>query len=56
MRVHRCFIVNLQAVASLERDGSKTVIVLTGKPKAPIPVSRAQAGSLRKSLGQLVRH
>ena len=55
MRVHRCFIVNLQAVAALERDGAKTLIVLTGKPKALIPVSRVQASGLRKSLGQLVR-
>ena len=55
MRVHRCFIVNLWAVAALERDGAKTLIVLTGKPKALIPVSRVQASGLRKSLGQLVR-
>lgn len=53
MRVHRCFIVNLNSVASLERDGSKTLLVLNGKYKEPIPVSRGEVGRLRAALGLL---
>lgn len=56
MRVHRCFIVNLQAVSSLERDGSKTQIVLVGKHREPVPVSRSEVVSLRKALGLLAKH
>jgi LytTR family transcriptional regulator, CO-responsive transcriptional regulator RcoM len=55
MRVHRCFIINLQAVVSLERDGSKTQIVLRGKQREPIPVSRAQVSPLRKALGLIAK-
>lgn len=56
MRVHRCFIVNLHAVSSLEREGSKTQIVLAGKNRQPIPVSRSEVVRLRKALGLLVKH
>jgi LytTR family transcriptional regulator, CO-responsive transcriptional regulator RcoM len=56
MRVHRCFIVNLRAVASLEREGSKTQVVLQGKHRAPIPVSRGEVSRLREALGLLSRH
>lgn len=56
MRVHRCFIVNLQAVASLSREGSKTQIVLKGKQREPIPVSRGEVVRLREALGLLARH
>ncbi|MDP3344231.1 MAG: LytTR family transcriptional regulator DNA-binding domain-containing protein [Hydrogenophaga sp.] len=56
MRVHRCFIVNLHAVAELGREGSKTHVVLKGKHREPIPVSRAEAGKLREALGLLARH
>ena len=38
MRVHRCFIVNLHAVQSLGREGSKTHILLKGKNTQPVPV------------------
>jgi DNA-binding LytR/AlgR family response regulator len=56
MRVHRCFIVNLHAVASLEREGSKTQLVLKGKHREPIPVSRDEVVRLREALGLLVKH
>ena len=56
MRVHRCFIVNLHAVAELGREGSKTQVVLKGKHREPIPVSRAEVGKLREALGLLARH
>lgn len=56
MRVHRCFIVNLHAVASLEREGSKTLIALKGVRRDPIPVSRGEVGRLREALGLLARH
>ena len=55
MRVHRCFIVNLSAVTSLEREGSKTLIVLRGKNSAPISVSRGAVSRLRAALGLLSR-
>lgn len=56
MRVHRCFIVNLHAVAELGRDGSKTHIVLKGKHRDPIPVARGEVVRLREALGLLARH
>lgn len=51
MRVHRCFIVNLQAVQELVRDGSKTHVILKGKSSQPVPVSRAEVVRLREALG-----
>jgi len=51
MRVHRCFIVNLQAVQSLGREGSKTHVLLKGKTSHPVPVSRGEVGRLREALG-----
>ena len=56
MRIHRCFIVNLRAVAELGREGSKTHVVLKGKHREPIPVSRSEVGKLREALGLLARH
>ena len=56
MRVHRCFIVNLGAVASLERDGRKTQVVVQGRHRAPIPVSRGAVAKLREMLGLLSHH
>ncbi len=56
MRVHRCFIVNLHAVAELGREGNKTQVVLKGKHREPIPVSRTEVGKLREALGLLARH
>jgi hypothetical protein len=55
MRVHRCFIVNLQSVVELGREGSKTHVVLNGKQKDPIPVARGDVARLRKALGLLSR-
>jgi DNA-binding LytR/AlgR family response regulator len=55
MRVHRCFIVNLQAVNELVREGSKTQVLLKGKHREPIPVSRDAVTRLRAALGLLVR-
>jgi DNA-binding LytR/AlgR family response regulator len=51
MRVHRRFIVNLQAVLELGRDGSKTHVALKGKKTPLIPVSRSEVGHLRAALG-----
>jgi hypothetical protein len=51
IRVHRCFIVNLQAVQSLGREGGKTHVVLKGKSAANVPVSRGEVGRLREALG-----
>ena len=56
MRVHRCFIVNLHAVAELGREGSKTQVVLKGKHRDPLPVSRGEVARLREALGLLARH
>lgn len=51
MRVHRCFIVNLQSVKTLTRESSKTQIVLNGKNTQPVPVSRGEVARLRQALG-----
>jgi hypothetical protein len=51
MRVHRCFIINLQAVQALGREGSKTHVVLKGKNTQPVPVSRTEVARLRAALG-----
>lgn len=51
MRVHRCFIVNLQAVHELGREGSKTHVVLKGKNTQQVPVSRGEVSRLREALG-----
>jgi hypothetical protein len=51
MRVHRRFIVNLQAVLELGRDGSKTHVALKGKKTPLVPVSRSEVGRLRAALG-----
>jgi hypothetical protein len=55
MRVHRCFIVNLNAVSELGREGSKTQVLLKGKNRTPIPVSRDCVVRLRSALGLLAR-
>ena len=55
MRVHRCFMVNLHAVAELGREGSKTHIILEGKSREPIPVSRGEVSRLRAALGLIAR-
>jgi hypothetical protein len=51
MRVHRCFIINLQAVQALGREGSKTHVILKGKNSQPVPVSRAEVARLRAAMG-----
>lgn len=56
MRVHRCFMVNLRAVAGLNREGGKTQVTLKGKTRDPIPVSRNEVARLREALGLSVRH
>jgi hypothetical protein len=50
-RVHRCFIVNLQAVDALRREGSRTHLLLLGEDELTVPVSRAEVSGLRKALG-----
>lgn len=56
MRVHRRFIVNLQSVAQLAREGGKTQLMLTGCKEEPVPVSRAVVTRLRTALGLITRH
>jgi len=56
LRVHRCFIVNLRAVAELGREGSKTHVLLQGKHREPIPVARGEVARLREALGLMARH
>jgi DNA-binding LytR/AlgR family response regulator len=50
-RVHRCFMVNLAAVETLEREGSRTQLLLRGEPRLVIPVSRSEVTGLRAALG-----
>jgi hypothetical protein len=50
-RVHRCFIVNLAAVDTLERQSGRTQLLLRGEPQLPIPVSRNEVTALRSALG-----
>jgi len=57
VRVHRCFIVNLEAVSGIGREGSKTVLNLKGgRMREPIPVSRNEVARVREALGLPVRH
>jgi LytTR family transcriptional regulator, CO-responsive transcriptional regulator RcoM len=56
VRVHRCFIVHLGAIDSLEKEGSKTHIRLRRQGKVPIPVSRGEVAGLRARLGLRHRH
>lgn len=51
LRVHRSYIVNLQGVHQLGRDGSKTHLILKSKTAKPIPVSRAEVSRVRQALG-----
>lgn len=51
VRVHRCHIVNLDAVAQVERVGAKTQILLRGKVPGPVPVARTEVARLRAALG-----
>lgn len=51
MRVHRCHIVNLRAVAELSRDGGKTQIVLRGRVPGPVPIARGELARVRAALG-----
>ncbi len=55
MRVHRCFIVNLQAVAGLDRNGGKTALILQAPAKQPIPISRKILPKVREALGVSMR-
>jgi DNA-binding LytR/AlgR family response regulator len=50
-RVHRCFIVNLAAVESLAREGSRLHLTLHGQRDLRVPVSRTEASALRTALG-----
>ncbi len=51
MRVHRCFIVNLFAVAELRRDGTKTMLRMHDAQHPKVPVSRTAISRLRQQLG-----
>ena len=50
-RVHRCFIVNLQSVQALRREGSSTYLMLHDEDQLTVPVSRSEVSALRKALG-----
>ena len=50
-RVHRCFMVNLAAVETVEREGSRTQLLLRGESRLAIPVSRTEVSGLRAALG-----
>ena len=57
MRVHRCFIVNLASITTLEREGNKTTISLqAGSDRKSIPVSRTAQTQLRKVLGLSIKN
>ncbi len=56
MRVHRCHIVNLRAVAELVREGTKTQLLLESRHTGPVPVARGEVARLRAALGLLARH
>jgi DNA-binding LytR/AlgR family response regulator len=43
--------VNLAAVETLEREGSRTQLLLRGEPRLVIPVSRSEVTGLRAALG-----
>lgn len=51
VRVHRCFIVNLDAVLELGRVEGKTQVRLRGEPATWVPVSRSEVAHLRAALG-----
>ncbi len=51
VRVHRCFIVNLDAVLELGRRDGKVQLRMRGEPPAWVPVSRAEVARLRSLLG-----
>ena len=51
VRVHRCFIVNLDAVLELGRREGKVQLRMRGEPATWVPVSRAEVARLRSLLG-----
>ncbi len=51
VRVHRCFIVNLDAVLELGRLDGKVQLRMRGEPATWVPVSRAEVARLRSLLG-----
>ena len=51
VRVHRCFIVNLDAVLELGRLDGKVQLRMRGDPATWVPVSRAEVARLRSLLG-----
>ncbi len=51
VRVHRCFIVNLDAVLELGRVDGKVQLRMRGDPPTWVPVSRAEVARLRSLLG-----
>jgi hypothetical protein len=50
-RVHRCFMVNLAAVDTVEREGNRTQLLLRNEPRLVVPVSRTEVSDLRSALG-----
>ena len=51
VRVHRCFIVNLDAVLELGRLDGKVQLRMRGEPETWVPVSRSEVTRLRGLLG-----
>jgi DNA-binding LytR/AlgR family response regulator len=50
LRIHRSYLVNLQAVSELFADGRTFALKVEGFPDA-IPVSRERIGALRRAVG-----
>ena len=51
MRVHRRFLVNVPAIAGLEREVGKTLVRFRGERHPLVPVSRTEVAALRRALG-----
>ncbi len=55
MRVHRCFVVNLNHVSGLVRRDAKTFIHFKSQPNLEVPVSRDALADLRSAMGLSAR-
>ncbi len=51
MRVHRCYVVNLRAVAALRNEAGKSYLHFKDKQHPRVPVARATQLALRQALG-----
>lgn len=51
LRVHRCHIVHLKYIQEVTRNGEKLMLILEGRDRSEIPVSRGYLSSLKEALG-----